>query len=262
MSETLSSSPVDDTTAHAPDRITVAAGRIWKGQLLMSGLAEEIRGSWNSLSHVVAFPTDDGRLQLSPHSWCDVVNWMRRALATIQSLDFDVFQASDVAGYLAARAADPRGMAVRGLAGHRDNAVHHPELFDPAVERATGPGTDGLYVISPRWADRTPRLDPVFSSRAAGSRSPTRRRTTTASQAARSSTRSWTPSRSSTRWPPAWRVGTIAERADSPGGDGLCSVRSSTGGRRRVARAMSRTAPLVARQLAPGNGTPVFAWHR
>lgn len=165
MSETLSSSPVDDTTAHAPDRITVAAGRIWKGQLLMSGLAEEIRGSWNSLSHVVAFPTDDGRLQPSPHSWCDVVNWMRRALATIQSLDFDVFQASDVAGYLAARAADPRGMAVRGLAGHRDNAVHHPELFDPAVERATGPGTDGLYVISPRWADRTPRLDPVFSSR-------------------------------------------------------------------------------------------------
>ena len=37
--------------------------------------------------------------------------------------------ASDVAGYLAARAADPRGMAVRGLAGHRDNAVRHPELF-------------------------------------------------------------------------------------------------------------------------------------
>lgn len=165
MHAILVSSSMDTTIPRAPASVTIAADRIWKGQLLMSGLAEEIRSSWDALSRVVALGTDDGTVRPTRDDWLDLVNCMRRALATIRSLDFEVYQASDVAGYLAARAADRRGMAIRGLAGHRDNAVHHPELFDPVVEEATSPDADGQHILSPRWAERTSRLDPVFSTR-------------------------------------------------------------------------------------------------
>jgi hypothetical protein len=130
----------------------------------MAGLAEEIRGLWDSLSHVEAFPAEDGHLFLSPDSMFDLLNWLRRALTTIRTLDLEIFQASDETGYQTARAADPRGMAVRGLTGPRNNAVHHPEVVDPAVDRAMGPFDEGLYFIVPEWVGRTAALDPMFTA--------------------------------------------------------------------------------------------------
>jgi hypothetical protein len=130
----------------------------------MAGLGEEIRGLWNTLSRIEAAPVPGGRLDISEDSILDVLNWLRRALTSIRSLDHEVFTKSDKVGYEAARAADPRGVAVRGLTAPRNNAVHHPEVVDPGVDRALGPfGEDGRYLIFPVWVQRTKSLDPMFT---------------------------------------------------------------------------------------------------
>ena len=56
-----------------------------------------------------------GQLDLSENSLFDVLNWLRRALTSIRSLDREVFQSSNQPAYDTARAADPRGLAIRGL---------------------------------------------------------------------------------------------------------------------------------------------------
>lgn len=144
--------------------ITVTGDRVRKSRLLMAGLGEEIRGLWDTLARIEAAPVPGGRLDISDDSIFDVLNWLRRALTSIRSLDHEVFTNSDKAGYEAVRAVDPRGMAVRGLTAPRNNAVHHPEVVDPGVDRAMGPfGEDGRYLIFPVWVQRTQSLDPMFT---------------------------------------------------------------------------------------------------
>lgn len=143
--------------------LAIAGDRVEKGRLLMAGLGEEIRGLWDTLSRIKGAPAPNGHLDLSGDSVIDVLNWLRRALTSIRSLDLEVFENSDQQPYLNARAADPRGMAVRGLTAPRNNAVHHPEVFDPGVDRAIGPLEDGRYLIFPVWVQRTSRLDPMFT---------------------------------------------------------------------------------------------------
>jgi hypothetical protein len=144
--------------------LTIGADRVEKGRLLMAGLGEEIRGLWDTLSRIDAAPAPNGHLDLSGDSVFDVLNWLRRALTSIRSLDLEVFDNSDPQRYLDARAADRRGMAVRGLTAPRNNAVHHPEVVDPGVDRAIGPLEDGCYLIFPVWVQRTSRLDPMFTT--------------------------------------------------------------------------------------------------
>ena len=122
----------------------------------MAGLGEEIRGLWDTLSRIEAAPVPGGRLDVSENSIFDVLNWLRRALTSLRSLDYEVFTKSDKVAYEAVRATDPRGMAVRGLTAPRNNAVHNPEVVDPGVDRAMGPfGEDGRYLILPVWVQRT-----------------------------------------------------------------------------------------------------------
>ena len=129
----------------------------------MAGLGEEIRGLWDTCSRIEAGPVPGGGFAISEDSLFDVLNWLRRALTSIRSLDLEVFANSDKAGYEAVRATDPRGMAIRGLTAPRNNAVHHPEVVDPGVDRALGPfGEDGRYLIFPLWVERTKSLDPMF----------------------------------------------------------------------------------------------------
>lgn len=143
--------------------IAIAGDRADKGRLLMAGLGEEIRGLWDTLSRVEAAPVPGGRLDLSTHSMFEVLNWLRRALTTIRSLDHEVFLKSDEAAYETVRSSDPRGLTVRGLTAPRNNAVHHPDVVDPGVDRAMGPFENGRYLIFPVWVRRTARLDPMFT---------------------------------------------------------------------------------------------------
>jgi hypothetical protein len=144
--------------------LIIAGDRVQKGRLLMAGLGEEIRGLWDTLSRIEAAPAPNGHLDLSSDSVFDVLNWLRRALSSIRSLDLEVFQASDEQAYLAARAADAKGLTVLGLTAPRNNAVHHPEVVDPGVDRAMGPLADGRYFIFPVWVERTSRLNPMFTT--------------------------------------------------------------------------------------------------
>ena len=141
----------------------VAEDRVAKGRLLMAGLADEIRGLWDTLGRIEGAPAPNGSLNLSDNSIVDVLNWLRRALTSVRSLDLEVFQNSNERAYLTLRAADDRGMAVKGLIGPRNNAVHHPEVVDPGVDRAMGPFTSGRYFIFPTWVHRTQRLDAMFT---------------------------------------------------------------------------------------------------
>ncbi|MBB1512770.1 hypothetical protein H5399_09165 [Tessaracoccus sp. MC1627] len=145
-------------------KFAIAGDRVMKGRLLMAGLGEEIRALWDTFSRVEAWPAPNGHLDLNSDSILDVLNGLRRALTSIRSLDLEVFQNSNEQAYLAVRAADPRGLAVVGLTAPRNNAVHHPEVVDPGVDRAMGPLADGRYFIFPAWVDRTSRLDPMFTT--------------------------------------------------------------------------------------------------
>ncbi|WP_207555726.1 hypothetical protein [Intrasporangium flavum] len=144
-------------------RVAIAPDRVDKGRLLMAGLEQEIGGLWDTMNHMQGAPAPSGFLDLTDHSIQDLLNWLRRALTTIRSLDHEIFEKSDPATYQAARQVDPRGMTIRGLTAPRNNAVHHPEVVDPQVDRALGP-LDGHYVIFPAWVERTNRLDPMFTT--------------------------------------------------------------------------------------------------
>src|SRR5665647_1487607 len=143
--------------------IRITQERLDKGKLLMSGLAEEINGLWLCRSRAEGILVPGARLDITDESIQDLLNWLRRALTTIRSLDLEVYEESDRAAYRTARETDPRGVAVRGLTAPRNNAVHHPEVVDPGVDRAMGPLDDGRFVIDPVWVMRTSRLDTMFT---------------------------------------------------------------------------------------------------
>lgn len=152
------------TAPSGAETFAIAGDRMEKGRLLMAGLGEEIRGMWDTFSRIEAAPAPNGHLDLGSDSILDVLNWLRRALTSIRSLDLEVFQISNEQAYLAVRATDPRGLAVVGLTAPRNNAVHHPDVVDPGVDRAMGPLVDGRYFIFPVWAERTSRLEPMFTT--------------------------------------------------------------------------------------------------
>jgi len=93
----------------------------------MAGLAEEIRGLWDTTNQMEGSPVEGGRLDLSNESMFDVLNWLLRALTSVRSLDLEVFEKSDPSTYQVIRDTDQRGMAVRRLTAPRNNALHHPQ---------------------------------------------------------------------------------------------------------------------------------------
>lgn len=141
----------------------VAANRVDKGRLLMAGLEEEIRGLWDTQSRIEAIPVLEDRIDVTDQSLFQLHNWLRRALTTIRTLDHEIFFKSDEKAYTDLRQNDPRGITVRGLTGPRNNAVHHPEIIDPGIDRAIGPFQDG-YLIFPVWVNRTQRMNSVFTN--------------------------------------------------------------------------------------------------
>jgi hypothetical protein len=141
--------------------IEIVPGRRAKGDLLMAGLVEEVNRLWGSISNVKGTVVPGGQLEVD--NLYVVLNWLRRALTTVRSLDLEVFEKSDSAAYVTARTTESQGLSVRGLTAPRNNAVHHPEFVDPQLVLAVGPLDGGMFLIYPRWRVRDVELHPMFT---------------------------------------------------------------------------------------------------
>lgn len=130
----------------------VASARLRKGQLKMRALRDAIGRFDFACAHASGSVAPGPTLEMEHID--PVVNALDEALVAIRTLDLEVFNASDPAGYSTLRQGSASGTTVRGLTAPRNNAVHDSDVIDPDIARAIGPLEGDRFIIFPRWKNR------------------------------------------------------------------------------------------------------------